>query len=160
MENNKILVEEIEQKAQIKDVKNLSPKETEKVVELLDEGKLEQKHIEALTTSSPNFINSIVDLVGTLPRLAEKATEINKQALDKINHINQTTNTLSILASNVKSDEAKVKIAELIVQVAKEYNETIKAINTNNNNALQNIINAVGGVIIFAVAIIFKPDEN
>ena len=38
------------------------------------------------------------------------------------------------MASNVKSYIAKVKIiAELIFQVAKEYNETIKAINTNNN---------------------------
>lgn len=153
MKNNNALLTEVKQKANIKSIENLSLEETKKIVKLIGEDKIKKEHLEALTQFSPGFIDSITDMVNAIPRLVEIVGGVNEQALNKIDHLNQTTKALSTLASNVKSDQEKIEIAKLIVQVAKDYNKTIEAINFENNNTWQKITTVLGTTIV-AVAVV------
>jgi chromosome segregation ATPase len=151
MPNNNALVKGIEEKADIKYPKNISSEDAKKIFELLEKGEINEKELEAFTISNPSFINSISQLVGALPKLLDQVGDINKQTIESINHINQTTKALTDLASDVQSDNAKVQIAKLIVQVAGEYNETLKQINSNNNNLFRSITTVTVGALVFLV---------
>ena len=159
MNNNNNLITEVKQEANIQNVEEISLEEAKKIVKLLEEGKISGKHLEALTESSSNFVKSITDLVEALPRLVETVGSVDKQALEKIDHLNQTTNTLIQLAKNSKSDGARIKIAELIVQVAQEYNEAVIAINCNNNSTLKQITIILGTILAFISTLIFGREE-
>ncbi|NER90832.1 hypothetical protein [Moorena sp. SIO3A2] len=160
MENNNSLVAEVKEKANLTNSEELSLEESQKILNLIEEGEIEEKHIKALAKDSPKFstkfIESMTELVHTFPSLVEKVGDVNQEALDKIDHINHTVKTLKDLASNIQSDEGRIKIAELIFQISKDYNETLKEINANTNNTWSKIGGTIASAFVIGLAIIFQ----
>ena len=75
MENNNSLVAEVKEKANLTNSEELSLEESKKILNLIEEGEIDEKHIKALAKDSPGFsakfIESITELVHAFPMLVE-----------------------------------------------------------------------------------------
>lgn len=159
MTNNNQLIEQIKQRANIKDAEEVSPEKTKEILELYKKGVINEQHLEAFASLSHSFIDSIINLALDLPRLVEKQGDINETLLEQINHINQTVEILNRIASKATNDDVRLEIARLVVEVANQYNKTLENINTNNNNAFQRSIRWIGIVVIAVFAFFSDPND-
>jgi len=137
-------LEELQQKTGIRDLKNLSTSDVDKVLKLAGNGTLSETHVKALVGLTPDFIQHLEQLsvktLETISKLPENAKASQVEALatvqSSIKGMSEMLGVLKTLAENAQTDETREKIGHVIVEFSKLYVELSKIsqqMNTDNN---------------------------
>ena len=156
------IIQEISEKLNIKDFKNLSEEQYVKIIELIQNNDFSLAQLAELGKVIPNIIDLQKDYLESLKSVVDsvKTTQIN--SLDGIKQsLDSTMQILSKITDKATSDESlhliaqiTLKIADLHVKIA----EIVRETNKDNNDAWQGLakfamaaISVVGVVLTIAL---------
>jgi hypothetical protein len=133
------------------------------VIKKAAEGGLSLEQLQLLIQVMPQFLQlqekMIGKLVEGLKKLAEGAQSSQKEALQAVGHsLDDLHQTLHVLAQNAETDEARVELAKLALEMGKqdlELARIIKEMNEANNSFWWRLASTIGTTVtaISAVAI-------
>lgn len=152
------LINELQVKSGITDMNNMSEEDVGKLVKSLYTKDIDENHLKALDQNKlVMVIDSFSVLSKGLEKLADKSSSISIEALEKINFVDKTITLLQELAKDIQSDSSKVKIAELIVTVSKDYVDAVKEINETDKSFLNKLVMGVG--LFLGVKFLLQIDD-
>jgi uncharacterized protein YjaG (DUF416 family) len=158
----KNIIQEISEKLNIKDFKNLSEEQYVKIIELIQNNDFSLAQLAELVKVIPNIIDLQKDYLESLKSIVDgvKTTQIN--SLDSIKQsLDSTMQILSKIADKATSDESLHLIAEITLKLADlhvKIAEIVRETNKDNNDAWQGLakfamaaISVVGVVLTIAL---------
>ena len=109
----------------------------EELLELAANDKLKLAQLKTLIEIHPGIVKASIEAVQALAKTSEVAGTSQVEAIRALKEsITGTIDVLKILAQNAESDSTREKIAELLIEVAKQHRklaEKIERMNSTNN---------------------------
>ncbi len=124
-------IDELQRKTNIRDFNSVTKEEFQNIQKMVAEKSLDKNELALLVELMPNFIELQKDFIDGLKTVAEKAGASQKSAFDIIH---QQITMLESLTKSIQTDEARIKIAEILERIVEKTNVIIKEMNTNNND--------------------------
>jgi hypothetical protein len=150
MENEMTLLNEIKNITGFQDFSKLSQKQYLKIIKLISEHKLKEKHLEVLISNYSNFITGMLEAFKTIQDVVKGVESSHKEALKTFSDlINQAMHALEKLAEKAESDETRIKIAKKIIYLSEKSGEILKKMNEDNNGPYKTIVKCL--LIILAI---------
>ena len=137
------------------------------VIQAIDDGKLNDKHIESLIRTAPDFVefqlNLTKEIVAFASTVSKETGSSQREAINRIVvSLEMNTKALEKISNNIKSDSTKKEIASLVVELAKiqvKNNELIYKMSRNNNNFWLTLA-GIGAATVSIVAVIFESEHH
>ena len=149
-------IELLKAKTSINDFNNVTKSQFEDLQKRLANKVLTPEELSLLVGIIPNFVELQKDFIGGLKVSAEKAGDSQKTAFDVIN---SQMRVLETLATNMQSDDARLKIAEVLMKLSEETNRIIERMNSNNNDFWK-YITGVATTLFAVVGVIFLNNRK
>ncbi len=143
-------IELLKTKTSIKDFNNVAKDEFEGLQKMLANKTLSPNELSTLVELIPNFVELQKDFINGLKAFAEKAGNSQQTAFDVIN---SQMRVLESLANCMQSDDARLKIAEVLMKLSEETNRIIERMNSNNNDFWKYITGAATALFAIVGAI-------
>ena len=143
-------IELLKTKTSIKDFNNVAKDEFEGLQKMLANKTLSPNELSTLVELIPNFVELQKDFINGLKAFAEKAGNSQQTAFDVIN---SQMRVLETLATRMQSDDARLKIAEVLMKLSEETNRIIERMNSNNNDFWKYITGAATALFAIVGAI-------
>ena len=158
----KNIIQEISEKLNIKDFKNLSKEQYVKIMELVQNDNFSLAQLAELVKVIPNIIDLQKDYLDSLKSIVDGVKTTQIHSLDGIKKsLDSTMQILLKLADKVTTDESLHLIAEITLKLADLHvriAEIVKETNKDNNDAWQGLakfamaaISVVGVVLTIAL---------
>ena len=144
-------IELLKTKTSIKDFNNVTKDEFEGLQKMLANKTLSPDELSTLVELIPNFVELQKDFINGLKAFAEKAGNSQQAAF---NVINSQMRVLETLSTCMQSDDARLKIAEVLMKLSEETNRIIERMNSNNNDFWK-YITGVATTLFAVVGVIF-----
>ncbi|WP_373819246.1 hypothetical protein [Glaesserella sp.] len=129
--NKELQINELRKKTGVNDFSKLTLSEYTNIQKMLSEDKFDKQELSLLIELLPNLVDLQKDYIESVKEIAKQAGNAQASAF---NAINCQMKVLEKLADNVETDEARIKIAEILSEMSKEVNKIIKEMNVDNNS--------------------------
>ena len=125
------------------------------LLKLAGEGKIQEQQLAALMKGAPTLANLATESVKSLPKIADKAAEVQSKALDvRRQNFAQTISALEKTATECQTDDARVVIARLISDEHQRSCNAESAMNSSNNELHGKGLSVAGAAIAAVGAIL------
>jgi|GEM_PF-1949515 hypothetical protein len=123
-----------------------------KVLTMFNSGTLSTDQLTDKLGEAGFALTLISGAISLVADLGEKASLSQKQhAQDLANGLQSSLQNLQQLGSSLESDQSKVRFAEIVASLSKDYFATVKALSEDSNNLWKY---AIGGAIAVAIGVI------
>ena len=127
----------------------------EQLLELAADDKLKIEQLKTLVAIHPHIVQGAIEAMQSLAKLSTTAGNSQIEAIKTIKEsISGTVDILKILAQNAESDKTREKIAELLLELAKQHRELIiitERVNQNNNKLWKKIAVGIGAAATLVI---------
>lgn len=134
---------ELQKISGIADFSKLSEANANKIVQLLEKGKIDISHITALMVQNGGFYAQVTEALRLGVKVAEGAKHNQSKALDSLTAQIESADKVYVnLSKNAKSDETIEQLSKDRIEIGKqnlEAIEMIKEINNSNNEVWKTI---------------------
>ena len=127
----------------------------EQLLELAGDDKLKIEQLKTLVEIHPQIVQGAIEAMQSLAKVSTIAGNSQTEAIKTIKEsISGTVDILKILAQNAESDKTRERIAELLLELAKQHKELVlvtERINKNNNKLWKKIAIGIGAAATLVV---------
>lgn len=127
------------------------------VVKKAAENGLSLERLKLLVQVMPQFVQLQSEMIGALKKIAEGAQSGQHAALQAVgNSLDATRQTLHVLAQNAQTDEVRLEIAKIAVEVGKqglELARIIVVINGDNNSFWRHVAGIAGTAAVVVIGV-------
>ncbi|MFJ5360250.1 hypothetical protein ACIPUG_04725 [Pectobacterium sp. CHL-2024] len=127
----------------------------EEMLELAANEKLKLAQLKTLIEIHPGIVQASIEAMQSLAKVSETAGNSQIESVKTIKEsISGTVDVLKILAQTAQSDSTREKIAELLIELAKQHKELClitERINKNNNKLWKKIVITIGGAAMLVI---------
>ena len=127
----------------------------EQLLELAADDKLKIEQLKTLVAIHPHIVQGAIEAMQSLAKVSTTAGNSQIEAIKTIKEsISGTVDILKILAQNAESDKTREKIAELLLELAKQHRELIiitERVNQNNNKLWKKIAVGIGAAATLVI---------
>ena len=127
----------------------------EQLLELAGDDKLKIEQLKTLVEIHPQIVQGAIEAMQSLAKVSTVAGNSQTEAIKTIKEsISGTVDILKIIAQNAESDKTREKIAELLLELAKQHKELVlvtERINKNNNKLWKKIAIGIGAAATLVV---------
>ncbi len=127
----------------------------EQLLELAADDKLKIEQLKTLVAIHPHIVQGAIAAMQSLAKVSTTAGNSQIEAIKTIKEsISGTVDILKILAQNAESDKTREKIAELLLELAKQHRELIiitERVNQNNNKLWKKIAVGIGAAATLVI---------
>ena len=127
----------------------------EQLLELAADDKLKIEQLKTLVAIHPHIVQGAIEAMQSLAKVSTTAGNSQIEAIKTIKEsISGTVDILKILAQNAETDKTREKIAELLLELAKQHRELIiitERVNQNNNKLWKKIAVGIGAAATLVI---------
>ena len=156
-------IESLKKITGIKDFTNASSKDVAKIDKMAAQGKLNLEQMKVLVKAIPHFVELQKDTIKALQDTIAAARDVQKETIKNVGQsLNGASCILEQLAKNVETDEARIRFAEISIEIGRiglEIAKILENMNKNNNN-LWKWITSAAVVVTVAIIAVFKTAEE
>jgi hypothetical protein len=135
------------------DLQNITT--AEEMLKLTADEKLNLAQLKTLIEIHPGIVKASIEAMQSLTKTSEVAGKSQIESIEALKaSISGTLEVLKILAQNAQSDNTREKIAETLIELAKQHRELcqiIERMNKNNNNLWKKIALGIGGALLVVI---------
>lgn len=142
----------LKRKANISDLSSFGLNEFKNIQDMVFKNQLSKDEIALLIELVPNFIELQKEFINSIKDATKEAGKNQQAAFTSIDNI---TRILEKLAENVQSDEARLAIADKVMELSKTLHPIIEKMNSNNNEMYKKFL-SVGFVAAVAIGVIYR----
>ena len=148
-------IEDLKTITGVSDFENASPEEMAKIDKMAAQGKLNLEQMKLVIEAMPHFVELQKTTVQALQDTVAAARDVQKEAVQSVgNSLNTTSRILEQLAGSVQTDDARMRLAEIAIEIGRlglEMARILEQMNKDNNNLWKWIS---GAAVTLAVAVI------
>jgi hypothetical protein len=127
----------------------------EEMLKLAADERLKLAQLKTLIEIHPGIVQASIEAMQSLSKVSETAGNSQIEATKTLKEsITGTVDVLKILAQNAQSDSAREKIAELLIELAKQHKELClitERMNQGNNKLWKKIALGIGGAAMLVI---------
>lgn len=127
----------------------------EEMLKLAADERLKLAQLKTLIEIHPGIVQSSIEAMQSLSKVSETAASSQIEALSTLKvSISGTVEVLKTLAQNAQSDSTRERIAELLIELAKQHKELClitERMNQGNNKLWKKIALGIGGAAMLVV---------
>lgn len=127
----------------------------EEMFKLAADERLKLPQLKTLIEIHPGIVQTAIEAIQSLTKVSETAGNSQIESVKILKEsISGTTSVLKILAQNAESDNTREKIAELLIELAKQHRELsliTERMNRDNNKLWKKIALTIGGAAILVI---------
>ncbi len=154
--SKELQINELRKKTGVYNFSKLTLDEYKHIQKMLSEDKFDKQELSLLVELLPNLVNLQKDYIESVKEITKQAGNAQAAAF---NVIDRQMKVLEKLADNVETDEARLKIAEILSEMSKNVNNIIKEMN-GDNNGLWKWVAAGAAAVVGIVGTIFVSRRN
>lgn len=147
----------IQEKTNVKDFSNVTNEEFKHIQNMVVNKSLSQQELMALTQLIPNFIELQKDYIDGIKSVAQSAGNAQTSAFYVID---SQMRVLETLARNAQTDEARIKIAEIVRDISEKTNKIVSEMNSDNNSFWKNLATMAVGIAAIGVGIFVSKGKS
>lgn len=147
----------IQEKTNVKDFSNVTNEEFKHIQNMVVNKSLSQQELMALTQLIPNFIELQKDYIDGIKSIAQSAGNAQMSAFSVID---SQMRVLETLARNAQTDEARIKIAEIVRDISEKTNKIVSEMNSDNNSFWKNLATMAVGIAAIGVGIFVSKGKS
>ena len=151
-------IEDLKTITGVSDFENASPEDMAKIDKMAAQGKLNLEQMKLVIEAMPHFVELQKTTVQALQDTVAAARDVQKEAVQSVgNSLNAASRILEQLAGTVETDDARMRLAEIAIEVGRlglEIARILEQMNKDNNN-LWKWISGAAVTLAAAVILIF-----
>lgn len=128
---------------------------SEEMLKLVADERIKLAQLKTLIEIHPGIVKASIEAMQSLSKVSETAGSSQIEATKTLKKsISGTVDVLKILAQNAQSDSTREKIAELLIELAKQHKElclVTERMNQGNNKLWKNIAMGIGGAAMLVI---------
>ena len=153
-------IERLKKITGVTDFENASPEDVAKIDKMAAQGKLNLEQMKLLVEAIPHFVELQKTTIKALQDTVAAARDVQKEAIQSVgNSLNAVSRILEQLADTVQTDDARMKLAEIAIEIGRfglEMAKILERMNKDNNSLWKwitgAVVTAAAAVVIIFVA--------